>query len=273
MYKTLISWTNHTWNFLVGCTKCAGGCLYCFAAGIAARFSGPGLYAEGTAKHTPTGANWTGIIRVMNNHMDDPLHWRKPSRIFVNSMSDTFHEGVPLEVIDRAFDVMERAPWHTFLVLTKRSKRMLEYVSARYKGRKYPDHIWLGVSVCEKADLPKVMDLIQSPASVRFLSCEPLIGPLTLPKQVIDGIQWVIVGGESGVHSRPMRTEWATSLRDQCQNAGIAYFFKQYGSVDANGIRQRGHHWAGHNLLNGRKWEQFPTSPSPVSTTAAEVRS
>jgi protein gp37 len=178
-----------------------------------------------------------------------PLRWKRPRRVFVNSMSDLFHEDVPLDFIRSVFDVMRRADQHQFQVLTKRGSRLRELVPML----DWPANVWMGVSVEYQRWTSRVDDLRTVPASVRFLSCEPLLGPLQLD---LAGIDWVIVGGESGPGARPMREQWAVSIQRQCQAAGVAFFFKQWGAHDATGVRQS-KKTAGRMLL-GRTWDEMP---------------
>lgn len=176
-----------------------------------------------------------------------PYSWRKPRMVFVNSMSDLFHKDIPKEYIDQVFDTMEACDTHTFQVLTKRSTLLRKYVNDRYKEQPCPGHIWLGVSVETEQQLSRVTHLANTNASVRFLSAEPLIGPLHSLK--LKGIHWVIVGGESGPKARPMKEEWATQILEKCIRANVAFFFKQWG-----GIRPK----SGGRVLDGRVWDEFP---------------
>lgn len=328
---TAIEWTQATWNPVRGCSRVSEGCRHCYAERVAARFSGDGQPYEGLARRTGHGPVWTGKVRLVPEALEQPLRWRKGRRVFVNSMSDLFHENLRDEDIDRVFAVMALAPQHTFQVLTKRPERMLRYFTgkrpkpiadwvefhgpatfvakaldsyvSRLPGRKsarVPEHVrtfgqwadfsnalaratpgvwplphvWLGVSVEDQATADaRIPLLLQTPAAVRFLSCEPLLGPVSFldhrvcdqcgvsparlwagdpyagfarpwsgpfcPQHynpddgcdgVLGGIDWVIVGGESGPGARPMHPAWARELRDQCQAAGVPFFFKQWGS-------------------------------------------
>jgi protein gp37 len=230
---TSIEWTEATWNPLTGCTKVSPGCQHCYAERMAKRLRGMGQ------------ANYAnGFELTLHEHMlDVPLRWRKPRRIFVNSMSDLFHKSVPDEFILRVFDVMRRADWHTFQVLTKRSDRVAK-LSPRIA---WPDNVWMGVSV-ERADYAfRIAHLRQTAARTRFLSLEPLLGPL--PELDLTGIDWVIVGGESGPGARPMRKQWVADIRDQCRAADVAFFFKQWGGV----FKKRN-----GRALEGRTWDQMP---------------
>lgn len=180
--------------------------------------------------------------------------------VFVNSMSDLFHKLVPFDFVDRVFETMEEADWHTFQILTKRSSRMRDYVRARYRSAPAPAHLWLGVSVEDGTKLSRIRHLQQAPAHVRFLSIEPLIGPVgNVPLQ---DISWVIVGGESGPHARPIELHWVRAIRDQCQLANVPFFFKQWG-----GIRPK----AGGRSLDGREWNEFPKSPREFQRKADQL--
>ncbi len=229
-----IEWTDATWNPSVGCTKISAGCKNCYAATLHAR-----LTEMGQVKY----AGPFTRVRPWPDHLELPLHWRTPRMVFVNSMSDLFHESLPFEHVDSVFDVMRRASQHTFQVLTKRAA-YLRRMSSRLE---WPSNVWMGVSVEDRAACTRIKDLVQVPAAVRFLSVEPLLE--SIPELPLEGIHWVIVGGESGKGFRPMRPEWAQSIRDQCVAAGIPLFFKQWG-----GIRPK----AGGNLLDRRVWRQFP---------------
>jgi len=253
-----IEWTEATWNPVRGCSGCSPGCAKCYAMGIAARFSREGLPFHGFARMTPNGPRWTGRVELIEALLDKPLHWKKPRTIFVNSMSDLFHEALTVSDIQRVFDVMNRANWHTYQILTKRSKRLRE-LSTRLS---WGSHIWMGVSV-ESADyLDRIDDLRRTEAQVRFLSIEPLIGPL--PSLNLMGIDWVICGGESGRGARPMHPDWARSIRDQCQEAGVPFFFKQWGKLANNPdhkdptAKKNGGTAKGGRALDGRTWDEIP---------------
>jgi protein gp37 len=246
---TAIEWTNATWNPVTGCTKISAGCDHCYAERFSERF-------RGVAGH-PFSMGFDLTLRPERLHQ--PERWSRPRMIFVNSMSDLFHKDVPFNFVDRVFDTMERASWHSFQVLTKRSSRMRDYVRRRYVNAGAPAHIWLGVSVEDGTKLSRVRQLSQAPAAVRFLSIEPLIGPIgELP---LDGIAWVIVGGESGPGARPTNPHWVRDIRDQCINQDIPFFFKQWG-----GLRPK----SGGRTLDGREWNEFPSfrrhhSPAKVA--------
>ena len=238
--KSAIEWTDATWNPVTGCTKISAGCDNCYAERFAERF-------RGVAGH-PYEQGFDLTLRP--ERLDQPLAWRAPRMIFVNSMSDLFHKHVPFAFVDGVFDTMEHARWHTFQLLTKRSSLLRKYVNARYKERLVPSHIWLGVSVEDGTKLSRVQHLRDTHASIRFLSVEPLIGPVG--EIDLNGIHWVIVGGESGPNARPMRSEWAQEIRDQCVEDGVPFFFKQWG-----GFRPK----SGGRLLDDREWNELPKTP------------
>jgi protein gp37 len=242
-----IEWTDATWNPVRGCTKISPGCKHCYAETFAERFRGvPGHpYEQGFD------------LKLVPHKLAEPLRWQSPKMIFVNSMSDLFHEQVPDEYIAAVAEVMVKASWHTYQVLTKRSSRMASLLGNKLRFAAEAKHIWWGVSIDTRAyGLPRLRDLQTSPAAVRFLSIEPLledIGAINL-----HGIHWVIVGGESGPGARPMKKEWVTSLRDQCKLQKTAFFFKQWG-----GVRKK----KAGRLLDGRTHDGFPSrSHNPVSS-------
>ena len=228
---TAIEWTDETWNPVAGCSAISPGCKHCYAARMAARLAamggGTGARYAGLSKPAKAGPVWTGKIRLNETALDKPRRWRRPRRIFVNSMSDLFHKDIPREFIDRVFETMERADRHVYQVLTKRSARLRDYANRRYAGGTAPDHIWLGVSVEDAARTGRIRHLRDTRAGVRFVSFEPLLGPVG--NVDLGDIAWAIVGGESGPGARPMRPEWARRLRDICARDGVAFFFKQWG--------------------------------------------
>ncbi len=237
---TDIEWTDATWNPVTGCTKITPGCDHCYAERFAERFRGvPGH---------PFEAGFDLTLRP--GRLEQPLGWSRPRSIFVNSMSDLFHKAVPRSFIDAVFDTMERADWHTFQVLTKRSSLMVRYLAARYGAAKAPPHIWLGVSVEDARNTVRIKHLTTARASVKFVSFEPLLGPVG--RVDLKGIDWAIVGGESGPRARPMNEVWAIDIRDQCRADEVAFFFKQWG-----GVRPK----SGGRLLAGREWNQYPDRP------------
>ncbi len=219
--RSSIEWTHTTWNPVTGCTEVSPGCAHCYAKTFAERFRGvPGHPYE-------VGFDLT----LRPERLQRPLHWKRPRTIFVNSMSDLFHENVPLAYVQQVFDVMTWAHWHTFQVLTKRSERLAEIAPQL----PWPDNVWMGVSVENQRWTTRIDDLRRVSAHIRFLSCEPLLGPLDLD---LSGIGWVVVGGESGHRARPMKPDWARSIREQCERAGVAFFFKQWGAHDEAGVRR-----------------------------------
>jgi len=235
-----IEWTEATWNPVTGCTQISPGCANCYAKTFAERFRGvPGHpYEQGFD------------LKLWSERVALPLQWKKSKLIFVNSMSDLFHEDVPDEFVEQVFDTMKRAHWHQFQLLTKRPERLAEMAA----GLPFPDNLWVGVSVENQRWTSRIDQLRQVKASVRFLSCEPLLGPLTLD---LGGISWVIVGGESGHGARQMKAEWARSVRDQCQRQNVPFFFKQWGAFDEAGIR-RGKAKTGR-VLDQRTWDELPS--------------
>lgn len=208
--KTAIEWTDKTWNPTVGCNKVSPGCKNCYAEALTKRFY----------KQYPNKFEFT----VHPQRLDDPRRWRKPSRVFVNSMSDLFHEQMPFGFLEEIFHVMEQCPQHVFQILTKRHERLVELAPEL----NWPANVWMGVSVENQDYAHRVDFLRQVPAAVRFLSCEPLLGPLDLD---LADIHWVIVGGESGHRHRPIETDWVRDIRDQARAADVAFFFKQWGGV------------------------------------------
>lgn len=228
-----IEWTEATWNPVTGCTKVSPGCKHCYAERMARR-----LQAMGQPKY----ANGFQLA-LHRDKLEEPLSWKKPQMVFVNSMSDLFHEGVELSFIYRAFGVMRRASWHVFQVLTKRSERLLTLDP----GIAWPGNVWMGVSVENEDYAHRIDHLRQTHARVKFLSLEPLLGPL--PNLELRGIDWVIVGGESGPGARPMAKNWVTDIRDQCLAANVPFFFKQWGGF---------HRKEAGRELDGRTWDQLP---------------
>jgi protein gp37 len=248
--KSTIEWTDTTWNPVTGCTKISAGCDNCYAARFSERFRGvPGHPFE-------HGFDLT----IRPERLKQPLDWKKPRMIFVNSMSDLFHKGVPKAHIAKVFDTMELADWHIYQVLTKRSSLLQKFINDRYQDRPAPAHLWFGVSVENEQATSRITHLQKANATVRFLSIEPLIGPVG--RLNLAGIDWVIVGGESGPGARPMRTQWAIDIRNQCVKAKVAFFFKQWGGRSPK---------SGGRLLEGREWNQFPARV-PHPDTQQSVR-
>ena len=220
-----IEWTESTWNPVRGCTRVSEGCRFCYAERIAARFSGKGLAYEGFAKNTNAGPQWSREVRPVRALLDQPLKWKKPRRIFVNSMSDLFHEKIKLDYIQEVFSVMAKANWHQFQVLTKRTSRLLQFSPQL----PWPSNVWMGVSVEDNRVMDRIDDLRKTGAQIKFLSLEPLIGPL--PDLELSGIDWVIVGGESGPGAREMKKKWVVDIREQCAKENVLFFFKQWGGI------------------------------------------
>ena len=228
-----IEWTEATWNPVTGCTKVSPGCKHCYAERMAHR-----LQAIGQKNYA------RGFELALQPHMLElPLRWKRPQIVFVNSMSDLFHRDVPLEYIQRVFEVMRRAHWHTFQVLTKRAERLAELDA----DIEWPENVWMGVSVESDAYRERIDALRRTRARVRFLSLEPLLGPLE--RLDLMGMDWVIVGRESGPGARPMRPEWVHDLRGQCQRAGVPFFFKQWGGPNKKRTGR---------ILDGRTWDELP---------------
>lgn len=291
-----IEWTDATWNVVIGCDKVSPGCDHCYAIRTAHRFQEhPNSAVAAAYAGTEQGGDWTGRVNLVESRLDLPLRWKRPRRIFVNAQSDLFHDQVPDEFIARVWAVMASAPRHTFQVLTKRHGRMRSllsseefrlavqrriphagaspYVAAYWKTWPLPN-VWLGVSVEDqkRADL-RIPALLDTPAAVRWISAEPLLGPVDIINGLGDswltGIDWIVAGGESGPGSRPMHPDWARSLRDQCEVAGVPFLFKQWGShrPSAVGSIVRGgvrfpmvpaSKTAAGRELDGRTWDEYP---------------
>lgn len=259
-----IEWTEATWNPTVGCTPVSPGCANCYACHLHGR-----LAAMGQSKY----ADPFSTVRPWRDHLDLPHRWAASRVIFVNSMSDLFHEDIPDGYIQEVFEVMQKAELHTFQVLTKRAARL----SALAQSLPWPENVWMGVSVENAAFVSRIGELRKVPASVRFLSVEPLLG--SLGDINLNGIDWVIVGGESGKKARPLRAEWVREVRDACQSQGVAFFFKQWGKLKNNPDRhdttaKRGNPRSngqpkpkgksktlakGGRTLDGRTWDERPT--------------
>ncbi len=231
--RSAIEWTESTWNPVTGCSKISPGCKHCYAERMAKR-----LQAMGNPSYV-NGFEVTLHPRLL----DRPLQWKKPQKIFVNSMSDLFHEAVPFDFIQQIFAVMREASWHQFQILTKRSERL----RALDADIDWPENVWMGVSVENRDYVERIDHLRQTGARVKFLSLEPLLGPL--PGLNLDGIDWVIVGGESGPGARPIAEAWVVEIRDQCLAAAVPFFFKQWGGVRK---KQTG------RVLQGQTWDQMP---------------
>ena len=238
-----IEWTDATWNPVRGCTKISPGCLNCYAETLAERFRGvPGHPFE-----------FGFDLRIVPEKLGDPIRWSKPKKIFVNSMSDLFHEGVSDDYIEKVCRVMLAANWHTYQILTKRAARMVALLQGKLRKAAKAPHIWWGVSVeNRKHGLPRIAKLRSAKPAVAFLSVEPLLEDLG--QMDLRDIHWVIVGGESGLGARPMLREWVCSIRDQCRRAAVPFFFKQWGGVRKKETGRR---------LEGRTYDEFPDAAEP----------
>ncbi|MCX5653066.1 MAG: phage Gp37/Gp68 family protein [Planctomycetota bacterium] len=231
--NSAIEWTESTWNPVTGCTKISPGCRHCYAERMALRLQGMGQpnYARGFK------------LSLHPHALRLPQTWKKPQMVFVNSMSDLFHKDVPLDFIQRVFDAMRLAHWHQFQILTKRAERLLDLDSLLA----WPANVWMGVTV-EQADYAcRIDSLRRTHAAIKFLSLEPLLGPI--PELELEGIDWVVVGGESGPGARPMDPKWAVDIRDRCVKAGVPFFFKQWGGMNKKKAGR---------LLEGRTWDEMP---------------
>lgn len=249
--KSAIEWTDATWNPITGCTKISAGCDNCYAARFSERFRGvPGHPFE-------NGFDLT----LRPERLLQPLDWRRPRMIFVNSMSDLFHKDLPGTYIAKVFETMETANWHIYQVLTKRSSLLQKFINERYKTSKAPPHMWFGVSIENEKAATRITHLQKTNASTRFLSIEPLIGPMG--KLDLKGIDWVIVGGESGPRARPMKSEWAVDIRNQCVKSGVAFFFKQWGGRNPK---------SGGRLLEGKEWNEFPMELPAIAQNEHRAR-
>ena len=256
-----IEWTDATWNPVTGCTKVSPGCKHCYAEAFAERWRG--------IKGHPYEQGFD--LRLWPERLELPLRWKESRRIFVNSMSDLFHKDVPDEFIGRVFDVMREANWHIFQLLTKRPERMRMWSNKHFcssehppNGKQvWPEQVWAGVSVETQAYVSRIRDLQQVPAKIRFLSIEPLLGPVELDGSLLEGIHWIIVGGESGPYARPMNPEWVYAILKQCRQHRVKFFFKQWGAHTPDG-RRVGKKAAGR-LLRGRTWDEMPVKLTLVS--------
>jgi protein gp37 len=237
--RSAIEWTEATWNPVTGCSKVSPGCAHCYAETFAERWRGvPGHpYEQGFD------------LKLWPKRLDQPLRWKRPRTIFVNSMSDLFHEEIPDEFVEKVFQVMGEADWHVFQILTKRHERLLELG----RNLEWPPNVWMGVSIENRRFVHRADFLREVPAAVRFISAEPLLGPLG--GLDLSGIDWLIAGGESGPGHRPVSEEWLFELRDRCLEDNVAFFFKQWG-----GARPK----TGGRLLDGHTWDQMPVARSAV---------
>jgi len=251
--KSEIEWTDATWNPVRGCTKISPGCKHCYAETFAERFRG--------VKGHPYEQGFD--LRLVPDKLGEPLRWRSSKMIFVNSMSDLFHDDVPDDYIVAVASVMVKAKWHTYQVLTKRSERLRGLLNTKLRFAAEQRHIWWGVSVEDrKYGLPRIENLRKTHAAVRFLSVEPLLEDLG--KVDLNGVDWMIVGGESGAGARPMKKDWVLPLRDQCRGSGVAFFFKQWGGV-RKGLTGR--------HLDGRTYDEFPARINHPVLPVAECAS
>lgn len=245
--RSAIEWTDATWNPVTGCTRMGPGCDHCYALRFAERFRGVRghPYEQGSD------------LKLWPERLELPLRWRQPRRIFVNSMSDLFHDGIPEEYIRQVFDVMLEADWHLFQVLTKRSGRLQRLAETL----PWAPHIWAGVTIESNEYAFRADHLRKVPADVRFVSAEPLLGPLD--DVSLEGIQWLIVGGESGPKHRSLDPVWVRRLRDRCVDEGVAFFFKQWGGITpkANG-----------RVLDGRTWDDMPALPNACRSPRMEAQ-
>lgn len=228
-----IEWTEATWNPVTGCTRISPGCKLCYADRMAHRLRRMGVHRYRNGFQ----------LTLQPDIIELPLHWKKGRVIFVNSMSDLFHEGVPAEFVKRCFTIMNQASQHTFQILTKRPSRVVKLASQL----PWPQHVWMGTSIESSEYLGRADELRKVPAAVRFLSVEPLLGPI--PDLPLEGIDWVIVGGESGPGARPLKKEWVTVIRDRCMEMGVPFFFKQWGGANKKKAGR---------VLDGRTWDQMP---------------
>jgi len=245
-----IEWTDATWNPVRGCTKISPGCLHCYAETFAERF-------RGVAGHP---FEFGFDLRLVPEKLGDPIRWTKPKKVFVNSMSDLFHEGVPDEYIEKVCRVMLAANWHTYQILTKRADRMAVLLNGKLRKAADAGHIWWGVSVENRIHgLPRIVKLRSAKPAVAFLSVEPLLEDLG--KLDLRGIHWVIVGGESGPGARPMEAEWVRAIRSQCQGKRVPFFFKQWGGVRKSETGRE---------LDGRTYDEFPNQTYPPAPSVPE---
>ena len=248
MYNSKIEWTEATWNPLRGCARVSEGCRFCYAERVADRFSGEGQPYEGLTTRGKDGQpRWNNEIMLVPHMLKKPLSWKQPRRIFVNSMSDLFHEKVPFDYIQQVFDVMRQASWHEFQILTKRAERLAD-LSPKID---WPQNVWMGVSIEDSRVIDRADALREVPATIRFLSLEPLIGPI--PNLNLEGLDWAIIGGESGNQARIMEPEWAIDLLNQCRSANVPCFIKQMGTQ-----------WAKRQGSKSRKGDDFSEFPEAL---------
>ncbi len=252
-----IEWTDATWNPTTGCTKVSRGCDNCYAEALAHRLLSDTYRRRLPVVQSPENLADPFAVRVWPDRLGIPRSWKAPRRVFVNSMSDLFHADVPELFVRRCFEAMLEADWHEYQILTKRPSRAARFVARNsdlFEQNGLPAHIWIGTSVEDQAVSHRIRHLLAVPAAVRFLSCEPLIGALSIAGDLEEpdpGVHWVIAGGESGVGARPMELSWARRLRDECDALGIPFFFKQWGGRTPK---------AGGRELDGRTWDEYPES-------------
>ena len=248
MYNSKIEWTEATWNPLRGCARVSEGCRFCYAERVADRFSGTGQPYEGLTTRGKDGQpRWNNEIMLVPHMLKKPLSWKQPRRIFVNSMSDLFHEKVPFDYIQQVFDVMRQASWHEFQILTKRAERLAELAPQI----DWSPNVWMGVSIEDSRVIDRADALREVPATIRFLSLEPLIG--SIPNLNLKGLDWAIIGGESGNEARIMEPEWAVDLLNQCRSANVPCFIKQMGTQ-----------WAKRQGSKSRKGDDFSEFPEAL---------
>jgi protein gp37 len=257
-----IEWTETTWNPIAGCTKVSAGCTHCYAERMAKRLASVARSAQANGRNPGRAANyltvvnqrgrWNGTVFLDDGAVDDPRRWRQPRTVFVNSMSDLFHPDVPFDFIRQVFEVMNECPQHTFQVLTKRPEIAAHFAP----DLRWTDNIWMGTSVENALASPRIKELRRIKAHVRFLSLEPLLGPL--PRLSLAGIHWVIVGGESGPGAREVKPEWVSQIRDRCLSQEVPFFFKQWGGVNKKRAGRK---------LDGHTWNQMPVTPSAHRAT------
>ena len=252
---TNIEWTDATWNPIIGCTMVSPGCTNCYAMRMAARLQAMGARSyRGITRKSGGRFVWSGKIRVNEKALDAPLKWKRPRKIFVNSMSDLFQNGVDGDVVARVWDVMAQAPQHVFQILTKRPGRMRDII--RQRSLPVLRNVWLGTSVENSDYANRIDDLRGTPANVRFVSFEPLIGPIGSVN--LTGIHWAIVGGESGPKARLIDEDWVDELLSECREQGVAFFFKQWGGTNKKTTGRR---------FRGRTWDEYPKHPMALSST------
>lgn len=260
--RTGIEWTNATWNPITGCTRISAGCDNCYAATLARRLLRDTYLSRPPVVDSPDNREDPFAVRLWPERLTQPLQWRRPRMIFVNSMSDVFHADVPEAYTRKIFEVMLQASWHTYQILTKRpsrARRFWERNKDLFGGGPIPRHIWIGTSVENQEVVYRVDLLRRIPAVLRFASCEPLIGPVEFD---LTGIHWVIVGGESGPGHRPVRREWVLALRDRCRKEGVPFFFKQWGGRTPK---------AGGRVLDGEVWNEMPLGICERGETVGDI--